>query len=258
MNVLLRVTDLEVSYGAVPALKSVDLEIHEGELRVILGANGAGKTTIIKAILGLVRARRGSIEYAGGTQLVGLPPHKISQLGISWVPEGRQLWSSLTVWENLEVGTFASRDRVEARARIEKMFDRFPRLRERRNQLAGSLSGGEQQMVAIARALVTNPKLILMDEPSLGLAPLVVRDIFRLAQEINETGISILMVEQNARQGLRIAKWAYLLEVGRIVAAGPSEELAASKSVQEVFLGGGSGNGSAGLHDPAYGGATGG
>ena len=237
MTTLLRISDLHVSYGAVPAVRGVDLEMPEGDLRVILGANGAGKTTIIKAVLGLLKVQRGSVEFAG-RNITGWPPHGINRLGISWVPEGRQLWDSLTVLDNLRMGAFAQRDDAETARRIDEMFDRFPRLRDRQRQLAGSLSGGEQQMVAIARALVARPRLILMDEPSLGLAPILVRDVFRLVKEINGAGISILMVEQNARMSLRVASWAYLLDVGRIALDGAARDLEASREVQDVFLGG--------------------
>jgi len=216
----------------------VNLEIHEGDLRVILGANGAGKSTIIKALLGLVKAKSGSIEFAGQS-IRGLPPHKIGRMGVTWVPEGRQLWGSLTVLDNLRMGAFAQQDGEGAEARIQQMLSRFPRLGQRQGQLAGSLSGGEQQMLAIARALVPNPRLIMMDEPSLGLAPLVVKSVFELIQEINSAGVTVLMVEQNARQALKVAGWAYLLEVGRIVTDGPAAEMARSEVVQEVFLGGG-------------------
>jgi len=237
VTTLLRISDLHVSYGAVPAVRGVDLEMPEGDLRVILGANGAGKTTIIKAVLGLLKVQRGSVEFAG-RNITGWPPHGINRLGISWVPEGRQLWDSLTVLDNLRMGAFAQRDDAETARRIDEMFDRFPRLRDRQRQLAGSLSGGEQQMVAIARALVARPRLILMDEPSLGLAPILVRDVFRLVKEINGAGISILMVEQNARMSLRVASWAYLLDVGRIALDGAARDLEASREVQDVFLGG--------------------
>jgi branched-chain amino acid transport system ATP-binding protein len=237
VTALLRISDLHVSYGAVPAVRGVHLELPSGDLRVILGANGAGKTTIIKAVLGLLQAQRGSIEFAG-RDITGWPPHRINRLGISWVPEGRQVWDSLTVLDNLRMGAFAQRDDAETGRRIDEMFDRFPRLRERQGQLAGSLSGGEQQMVAIARALVARPRLLLMDEPSLGLAPIVVRDVFRLVAEINRAGIAILMVEQNARMSLRVASWAYVLDVGRIVVDGAARDLEASREVQDVFLGG--------------------
>lgn len=238
MTALLQVEDLAVSYGAVPAVDGVSLEIHAGELRVILGANGAGKTTIIKAILGLQRPRRGALRFDTTHDLRKLPPHLIHRLGIAWVPEGRQLWNTMTVLDNLRMGAFQSRDDALTTRRIDEMFNRFPRLRERQAQLAGSLSGGEQQMVAIARALVSGPRLLLMDEPSLGLAPLVVRDVFALAREINDMGIAILMVEQNARQALKVADAAYLLETGRIVDQGPAAEIARRDSVKAVFLGG--------------------
>ena len=238
MTPLLTVTDLHVAYGAVPAVAGASLEIFPGEIRVILGANGAGKSTIIKTILGLVAARRGSIGFAGAHDLRRLKPHQIHRLGIAWVPEGRQLWGTLTVLENLRMGAFAETDEAEVARRLEDVFARFPRLAERRRQLAGSLSGGEQQMVAIARALMSGPKLLLMDEPSLGLAPFVVRDVFALVREINRAGLGVLMVEQNARQALAIAHWAYLLETGRVVESGPSAEIAAKDNVKEIFLGG--------------------
>ena len=238
MSVLLSISDLHVSYKAVPAVAGVDLEMAEGEIRVILGSNGAGKTTIIKSILGLVRPHRGSIRFAGDKLLTEMPPHRIHDLGISWVPEGRQLWGTLSVLDNLKMGAFSERDDTKTAKRIDEMLERFPRLRERQNQVAGSLSGGEQQMVAIARALISEPKLILMDEPSLGLAPMVVRDVFALVREINAMGISVLMVEQNARQALKVADWAYLLEVGRMVESGAADDIGSKESVQEIFLGG--------------------
>ena len=235
---LLSIKDLAVSYGAVPAVNGVSLEINTGELRVILGANGAGKTTIIKAILGLQKARQGSITFNGDVDLLKLKPHQIHELGIAWVPEARQLWNTLSVLDNLKLGGWCVNDKSLVDQRIQEMFDRFPRLAERRDQVSGSLSGGEQQMVAIARALISAPKLILMDEPSLGLAPLVVRDVFALAREINKMGISVLMVEQNARAALKVANWAYLLETGQIIESGLAAEIAGKESVKEVFLGG--------------------
>ena len=235
---LLSIKDLAVSYGAVPAVNGVSLEINTGELRVILGANGAGKTTIIKAILGLQKARQGSITFNGDVDLLKLKPHQIHELGIAWVPEARQLWNTLSVLDNLKLGGWCVNDKSLVDQRIQEMFDRFPRLAERRDQVSGSLSGGEQQMVAIARALISAPKLILMDEPSFGLAPLVVRDVFALAREINKMGISVLMVEQNARAALKVANWAYLLETGQIIESGLAAEIAGKESVKEVFLGG--------------------
>ena len=237
MSALLEVTDLHVSYKAVPAVAGASLVMEPGELRVILGSNGAGKSTIIKSILGLVKMHQGSIRFEG-QELAGMPTHRIHKLGISWVPEGRQLWGTLTVLDNLRMGAFAQGDDARINRRIEDMFDRFPRLRERRDQVAGSLSGGEQQMVALARALICEPKLILMDEPSLGLAPLIIKDVFELVKEINATGVSILMVEQNVRQALKVANWAYLLEVGRIVESGLAADIANNETVQEIFLGG--------------------
>ena len=235
---LLAVENLAVSYGSVPAVNGVSLEIHAGELRVILGANGAGKSTIIKTLLGLLKPRAGTVRFGGDIDLVRLKPHQIHNLGIAWVPEGRQLWNTLTVLDNLTLGGWRERDRAAVHKRIGEMFERFPRLKERRDQVAGSLSGGEQQMVAIARALVSAPKLLLMDEPSLGLAPLLVRDVFLLVREINRMGIAILMVEQNARQALKVASWAYLLEIGRIVESGKAADIANKETVRAVFLGG--------------------
>jgi len=235
---MLTVRDLAVSYGSVPAVRNVSIEIAPGELRVILGANGAGKTTVLKAILGLLRPQAGEIQFGEDIDLLRLKPHQIHGLGIAWVPEGRQLWNTLTVLDNLKLGGFGDRDKAAVDKRIGHMLERFPRLGERRHQIAGSLSGGEQQMVAIARALVAAPELLLMDEPSLGLAPLVVRDVFRLVREINEMGISILMVEQNANQALKVADWVYLLETGSIVESGPAATVGAKESVKDVFLGG--------------------
>ena len=235
---MLTIRDLAISYGSVPAVRSVSLEVSPGELRVILGANGAGKTTVLKAILGLLRPRAGEIRFGNGVDLLRLKPHEIHGLGIAWVPEGRQLWNTLTVLDNLKLGGFGNRDKAAVERRIGEMLQRFPRLAERRHQIAGSLSGGEQQMVAIARALVSAPDLLLMDEPSLGLAPLVVRDVFRLVREINDMGIAILMVEQNANQALKVAHWVYLLETGSIVESGPAATIGAKESVKDVFLGG--------------------
>ncbi len=238
MTAMLTIRELAVSYGSVPAVHDVSLEVMPGELRVILGANGAGKSTILKAILGLQRSRAGSILFGEGIDLLRLKPHEIHALGIAWVPEGRQLWNTRTVLDNLKLGGFGDGEKTAVARRIGEMLERFPRLKERQHQIAGSLSGGEQQMVAIARALVAAPKLLLMDEPSLGLAPLVVRDVFRLVREINAMGIAILMVEQNANQALKVAHWVYLLENGRVVDSGAAAQIAANESVREVFLGG--------------------
>lgn len=238
MTPLLAVEGLQVRYGGVTAVSDASLEIGLGEVRVILGANGAGKSTIIKSILGLLKPSAGRILFEDAHDLARMRPHEIHRLGIAWVPEGRQLWNTLTVEENLRMGAFAEARDAEVVRRIDSMYERFPKLRERRRQLAGSLSGGEQQMVAIARALVSNPKLLLMDEPSLGLAPFVVRDLFRLIVELNAAGLTILMVEQNAQQSLAVAYWAYLLETGTVVESALAAELASRETVRDVFLGG--------------------
>jgi len=237
MTLLLQVSGLEVAYGPVRAVRGVDLEVHQGEIRAILGANGAGKSSIIRAIMGLVKPRGGTVAF-GGQALPKLLPHKVNELGIAWVPEGRQVFSTLTVEENLLMGAFSRRRGQATDARQEQVMDMFPTLRERRTQLAGSLSGGEQQMLALGRALMSNPRLLLMDEPSLGLAPKVVRSLFDLAQEIRARGISILMAEQHARQALRVADYAYLLEVGEIRGGGSATEMAASETIRRVYLGG--------------------
>ena len=237
MNALLQVKGLEVTYGPVRAVKGVDLEVSKGEIRAILGANGAGKSSIIRAIMGLVRSRRGTLTLAD-RELQRLPPHAVNQLGIAWVPEGRQIFSTLTVHENLLMGAFGQRHPQEVRARQEQIMELFPILKARQAQLGGSLSGGEQQMLAVGRALMSNPVLLLMDEPSLGLAPKVVQYLFDLTQEIRARGISILMAEQNARQALRVSDYAYLLEVGEMRGGGSAGEMEASEEVQRVYLGG--------------------
>jgi branched-chain amino acid transport system ATP-binding protein len=237
MSAVLSIRGLNVSYGAVPAVRDVNLDLYAGELRVILGANGAGKSTILKTILGLMTADSGEISICGSST-ARLTPQDIHALGVSWVPEARQLWGNLSVYDNLLLGGFGVADKKLRQQRIEAMLEKFPRLRERRSQLASSLSGGEQQMVAVSRALISSPRILLMDEPSLGLAPLVVKQIFDLIKEVNSQGVSVLLVEQNARQALRVATWGYLLETGQIVANGSADDLSKSEKVQEVFLGG--------------------
>jgi len=237
VNALLQVKGLEVTYGSVRAVKGVDLEVPTGEIRAILGANGAGKSSIIRAIMGLVKSRRGTLTLAD-RELQRLPPHTVNQLGIAWVPEGRQIFSTLTVHENLLMGAFGQRHPQEVQARQEQIMELFPILKARQAQLGGSLSGGEQQMLAIGRALMSNPVLLLMDEPSLGLAPKVVQYLFDLTREIRARGISILMAEQNARQALRVADYAYLLEVGEMRDSGPAQDMEASERVRRVYLGG--------------------
>lgn len=237
MTALLKISGLEVAYGPARVIHGVDLEVNRGDIRVLLGANGAGKTTILKAILGLVRAHRGSIEFPAGTPILGFPPHKVAAMGIGWVPEGRQVFATLSVYDNLLMGAFNERNGDRLQERMEAMYKLFPILRERRDQIGGSLSGGEQQMLAIARALMSGPALLLMDEPSLGLAPRILRDVFDLVKTINSRGVSILMVEQNATQALKIATWAYLLEGGRLVGSGTPAEIEASETIKRAYIG---------------------
>jgi branched-chain amino acid transport system ATP-binding protein len=237
LSTLLRIEGLAVSYGSVPAVDGVDLEIEPGELRVILGANGAGKTTIIKTIMGLLKPKHGTISFDGEHDLLRLRPDQIHRLGIAWVPEGRQLWHTMTVLDNLRMGAFEVADENAVNRRIAEMFERFPRLGERRHQLAGSLSGGEQQMVAIARALVSSPRLLLMDEPSLGLAPLVIAEIFKIVADLNRDGTTIFLVEQNANMALKVAHHFYLMEQGRVTFDGTPGEIAEDEVIQRAYLG---------------------
>lgn len=233
---LLVVQGLEVAYGAIPAVKGVDLEVRAGEIVTVIGANGAGKTTALNAISGLVPPKAGTIRFEGRS-LVGLRPDEIVRAGVVQVPEGRAILTRLTVAENLRLGAHVRRDREAAARDLEVTLRRFPVLRERARQLAGTLSGGEQQMLAVGRALMARPRLLLLDEPSTGLAPLVVAEIFALVARIRAEGTAVLLVEQNARQALRIADRAYVLEIGRVVMAGPAAELAESPDVRRAYLG---------------------
>ncbi len=232
----LRVEDLVVSYGAVEALKGVSLEVPEGQIVAVLGANGAGKSTLLRTVSGLVRAKAGKILY-DGQDLQGLPPHQIARLGIVHIPEGRRVFATLTVEENLNLGAYGC-PKEEAQRAKDRVFRLFPVLRERRRQLAGTLSGGEQQMLAIGRGLMRSPKLMLLDEPSLGLAPLLVEQVFATIVRINKDGVPILLVEQNARKALEIANYAYILEVGKLTLSGLAAELAQDERVREAYLGG--------------------
>jgi len=233
---LLEVRNLHVHYGAIHALHGIDLTIEPGQIVTLIGANGAGKSTTLRTVSGLLRPSSGDIRFAGRS-LVGCPPHEIVRRGIAHAPEGRGLFANFTVAENLEIGAYARRDReVIARDR-ERALELFPRLRERLNQSAATLSGGEQQMLAIARALLARPRLLLLDEPSLGLAPQVVQTIFQVIREINAAGTTILLVEQNAHMALRTAHYGYVLEVGRIAMRGSAAELAASDQVRRAYLG---------------------
>jgi len=234
---MLKVENLDVFYGNIHALHAVSFEVNEGEIVTLIGANGAGKTTTLHAISGLVPIAAGSVRFLD-QDLTALPPHKIVKLGLTQVPEGRRIFANLTVKENLEMGAFTRKDRKGINDDYERIFTRFPRLKERLKQVAGTLSGGEQQMLAIARTLMARPKLVLMDEPSMGLAPLLVKEIFDIIKEINATGTTILLVEQNAQLALAIADRAYILETGRVVLQGNANELANSEEVRKAYLGG--------------------
>ncbi len=232
---LLEVEDLHVSYGKIRAVQGVSLSVPEAAVVALIGANGAGKTTLLRAISGVVRPRQGAVRF-GGEDLVGLPVHQIVRRRVVQVPEGRGMLARMTVLENLRLGAFTRRD--EAVPALERAFTLFPRLRERRGQLAGSLSGGEQQMLAIARAMMTRPRLLMLDEPSLGLAPLLVREIFRIIPRLTAEGTAVLLVEQNARMALQSATHAYVLQTGRVVLSGPAAALLAAPEVQRAYLGG--------------------
>ena len=233
---MLQVAGLDAGYGPIPVLREVDLHVDEGEIVVLLGANGAGKTTTIRAICQMIDSK-GSVNMCGA-ELVGMRPEKMAGLGIAHVPQGRGTFPELTVEENLNVGAYIRKDRAEIRADIDRSYELFPRLGERRAQLAGSLSGGEQQMLAVARALMSRPRLLLLDEPSLGLAPLVIQGLFNRFNELNqEDGVTMFIVEQNANLALDIANRAYVLEAGRIVLSGSAAELRANDAVRRAYLG---------------------
>lgn len=234
---MLQVKEIDVYYGAIHALKKLSLEVEQGKIVTLIGANGAGKTTTLKTISGLLRPVHGTITYKG-VDLTKVPPEKIVGMGISQVPEGRRVFAPMTVQENLEMGAYLRKDKKEVQRDMELVFERFPRLKERRRQLAGTLSGGEQQMLAIGRALMARPELMLMDEPSMGLAPLLVREIFDIIKDINSRGTTILLVEQNAHMALSIAHKAYVVETGGIVLEGSPEQLMKSEEVKRAYLGG--------------------
>ena len=233
---LLKVTDLIVSYGGIEALKGISFEVDQGQIVTLIGANGAGKSTTLRTISGLVRAKEGRV-YFEGRDITDFGTQKIVETGIAMVPEGRRVFANLSVLENLRIGAYLRKDREVIEQDIQYVYDLFPRLRERSWQLAGTLSGGEQQMLAVGRAMMTRPKLIMMDEPSLGLAPLVVKDIFRIMQTLKQTGMTVLLIEQNANAALHACDFAYVLETGRITMQGTGEELLASSAIQEAYLG---------------------
>ncbi|NLF35026.1 MAG: ABC transporter ATP-binding protein [Clostridiales bacterium] len=233
---MLTVSDINVYYGSIHAIKGVSFEVNEGEIVTLIGANGAGKSTILKTISGLLHPKTGSIEFLG-QKLNGTPPHKIVQQGLAQVPEGRRIFLRMTVEENLEMGGY-TRSASEADERLEPVYQQFPRLMERRRQVAGTLSGGEQQMLAIGRALMSSPRLLMLDEPSMGLAPILVDQVFEIIQSLHQRGTTILLVEQNARMALSVADRGYVLETGRIVTAAAADVLLADESVKKAYLGG--------------------
>ena len=233
---MLKVNDLEVYYGVIQALKGISFEVNEGEVIALIGANGAGKTTILHTITGLIEAKSGSVEFEGNN-ITKIPGHKIVTLGMAHVPEGRRVFADLTVYENLKLGAYTRTDKKEIEETLEMIYSRFPRLKERKNQLAGTLSGGEQQMLAMGRALMSQPRIIVMDEPSMGLSPILVNEIFDIIQKISADGTTVLLVEQNAKKALSIANRAYVLETGKIVLEGDANTLMNDDSVKKAYLG---------------------
>ena len=234
---MLDIKDINVYYGAIHAIKGISLYVNEGEIVTLIGANGAGKSTTLRTISGLLKPKTGTINFLGN-EISGMAAHKIVREGISQVPEGRRIFTDMTVMENLELGAFIRDDKKTIAQDLKMVFQRFPRLEERKLQLAGTLSGGEQQMLAMGRALMSRPKLLLLDEPSMGLAPLLIREIFSIIVDINKTGTTVLLVEQNANMALSIANRAYVLETGRITLSGDAQKLAASEEVRKAYLGG--------------------
>ena len=234
---LLEVKNIEVYYGVINALKGISFEVNEGEIVTLIGANGAGKTTTMQSIMGFIHPKCGEIIY-NGENIVGQPTHKILRKGLTQVPEGRRIFSELNVYENLMMGAYTSNDRAQVKRDLEEIYTLFPRLEERKTQMAGMLSGGEQQMLAMGRALMSHPKLLMLDDPSMGLAPILVSQVFDMIKRLNETGTTILLVEQNAEKALSIADRAYVMETGMITLSGTGAELAASEKVRDAYLGG--------------------
>lgn len=233
---MLEIKDLEVFYGVIRAIKGISFEVNQGEVIALIGANGAGKTTILHTISGLIRPKLGSITFEGNN-LVKTPADKIVRLGIAQVPEGRRVFANLSVYENLMLGAFKRSDKAKIKDDLESVYKRFPRLAERKKQAAGTLSGGEQQMLAMGRALMSDPKILLMDEPSMGLSPILVGEIFDIIKSISEQGVTVLLVEQNAKKALQIADRAYVLETGRITLSGSADELMHNDAVRKAYLG---------------------
>lgn len=233
---MLKVDDIHVYYGSIHAVKGVSFEVNEGEIVTLIGANGAGKSTTLNAVAGLLKPRSGTVTF-DGKEILGFPANKIVPLGLALCPEGRRIFQNMTVRENLEMGGY-TRSAEEVARSVEESFERFPRLKERRKQIAGTLSGGEQQMLAMSRAMMSHPKLIMLDEPSMGLAPILVDQIFDIILELHKAGTTVLLVEQNARKALQIADRAYVLETGSITLSGTGEELSRSDEVRKAYLGG--------------------
>ena len=233
---MLEIKDIEVYYGMIQAIKGISFEVNEGEVIEQIGANGAGKTTILHTITGLLSPKKGSVIFEG-KDITKIPAHKIVSLGIAHVPEGRRVFAELSVYENLKMGAYTRKDKEEIAKTLEMVYQRFPRLRERKSQLAGTLSGGEQQMLAMGRALMSHPKIIVMDEPSMGLSPILVNEIFDIIQEVSAGGTTVLLVEQNAKKALSIADRAYVLETGNIVLEGEAEKLMNDDSIKKAYLG---------------------
>ena len=233
---LLEIKDLEVSYGIIKAIKGISFDVNEGEVIALIGANGAGKTTILHTITGLITADRGTVQFEG-KEITKVPAHKIVGMGMAHVPEGRRVFANLTVLQNLKMGAYTRKDKNEIEQPLETVYTRFPRLKERQNQMAGTLSGGEQQMLAMGRALMSHPKIILMDEPSMGLSPIFVNEIFDIIQSVSASGTTVLLVEQNARKALSIADRAYVLETGNVVLEGKADELLHNDAIKKAYLG---------------------
>lgn len=237
MGVMLSVKDLVVNYGAINAIKGISFDVNEGEIVTLIGANGAGKTTTLHAVSRLLKPKQGEISFCG-QPISSMEAHKIIQLGLTQVPEGRRVFSQLTVQQNLALGAYTRKDGADAvAADYEMVFQRLPRLKERRRQIAGTLSGGEQQMLAIGRALMCKPKMLLLDEPSMGLAPILVDEIFSIIRQVNKTGVTVLLVEQNAAKALEIADYSYVLSTGKIVSSGEGSSLLTDASVRSAYLG---------------------
>ena len=233
---MLEVKDLEVYYGMIQAIKGISFGVNQGEVIALIGANGAGKTTTLHTITGLLSPKKGSVMFEG-TDITKIPAHKIVSMGMAHVPEGRRVFAELSVYENLKMGAYTRKDKNEIEESLANVYKRFPRLEERRNQMAGTLSGGEQQMLAMGRALMSKPKIILMDEPSMGLSPIFVNEIFDIIQEVSKSGTTVLLVEQNAKKALSIADRAYVLETGKIVLEGKASDLLNNDSIKKAYLG---------------------